>query len=278
VPQKTASPRTGRRSPSGAPSAAESTRGAIHRAVAVLNAFTRQNRWGVRELAADLGVPKSGVHRTLQDLQQEGLLLSDDDGVYVVAGGLMHLAAGLLRSVDLTRVAQPHLEAARDQGGETAILTTFDPRRRQITAIEAVETHHPIQFAWQALRGWVDLHLSASGMGVLAFLEPKEIDLILSKRPVDANGKRVDVSAMRDELEQIRKRGWAYTRSARIAGSCGVSAPVFDAAGKVIGGVVIAWPDRGNAVDGAEASLGPICRSAAIQISRELGWTPDGKI
>ncbi len=50
--------------------------GAVRRTVKVLEAFTSKDKWGVRELAAHLDIPKSGLHRILQDMAVEGLVVT----------------------------------------------------------------------------------------------------------------------------------------------------------------------------------------------------------
>jgi DNA-binding IclR family transcriptional regulator len=250
----------------------DATRSVVSRTVTVLRAFTIRAEWGVRELAAELGVPKSGLHRTLQELANEGLLRVDDDGTYSVAASLMQLASATLRSVDLTRVAAPYLRLARDEGNETTVLAIYDPHRRQITGVDAAETRHPIQYAWRAMEGWIELHHSASGKGVLAFLDQNEIDEILAEPLTDVAGKPVDRDALRRELKVIRKRGYAATCNSRVAGACGVSAPVRNVNNRVIGAVVIAWPQRRQRDHGErQAQLGELSRRTADAISAELG-------
>jgi len=42
--------------------------------VEVLNAFLRQDDWGVRDLAAATSLPRSAVHRILHEMQRQDLL------------------------------------------------------------------------------------------------------------------------------------------------------------------------------------------------------------
>ena len=72
---------------------AASSRSVVRRTKLVLEAFTTQPRWGVRELASRLGIAKSGLHRTLQEMSVEGLLRSDEDGSYEVGAELLRKIA-----------------------------------------------------------------------------------------------------------------------------------------------------------------------------------------
>lgn len=245
---------------------------ATDRTVMVLSAFAAQYEWGVRELAQYLGLAKSGLHRTLQELNQAGLLAVDETGMYSTAPGLMELAANLIRSTDLTRVARSHLEHARDEGGETTVLTAYDPQRREIIGVDAAESEQPIQFAWRVLREWTPLYIG-SGRGILAFLKPSEIDQILSGKLKDADGSWIDVSRLRDELDKARSLGYAVIEGKRAPGNIAVCAPIFGSHDRLLGGAVIAWPTHGSNAE-RNRRLYQLCKKTAAAISKELGGAP----
>ncbi len=248
------------------------SRNQVRRTVQVMEAFSRQPRWGVRELASSLGVPKSGLHRILQEMATERLLVTQEDGSYEVGGDLLRLAAALLQSSDLTRVAREHIRRARDITDESVILVTYDEGRQQIVAVDTARSSHPIQFVWTALREWTDLHLSASGLGVLAALPERELERYFATPRLSTTGKPVTRETIEPVLEATRQRGWALSRAERIPGAMGVCAAIRDADGDVKGGVVIAWPNREEQDVDADA-IGAACREAADATSAELGWT-----
>ncbi|GAA2339843.1 IclR family transcriptional regulator [Dactylosporangium salmoneum] len=246
------------------------SRGVVRRIVQVMNAFTEQPQWGVRELAARLEVPKSGLHRTLQEMAVEHLLSSAEDGSYVASAELLRLASGLVQSADLTRIAHPHMLAARDATHETTLLVAYDDNRRQIIALDAVASDHPIQFVWAALREWTDLHLSASGKAILASLPPTDLVNYFATPRVDVKGRPVTLRSMERELRRIRDTGWAITHGDRIPGTTGVCSPILNGRDRVVGGIVIAWPNRQTSVD--EEFIGRTCMEAARATSVGLGW------
>lgn len=248
------------------------SRSVVQRTAQVMDAFTTRQRWGVRELATYLAVPKSGLHRTLQEMAAEGLLTADEDGTYAISAQMLRLASGLIQSADLTRVAHEHLTKARNATGETALLTVYDSARQQVIAVDMVPSVHPIQFMWGALRDWTDLHLSASGRGILAFLPAPELVDYFSKPRTSTQGERVTLTSLEPSLRRIRETGWALTHGERVAGSTGVCAPIFDGRERIAGGVVIVWPDRPEPMD--EKFIGSTCSATARAISADLGWHP----
>jgi len=247
------------------------SRSVVRRVVQVMESFTTQQRWGVRELAVELGIPKSGLHRTLQEMAAENLITADDDGAYSVASKMLRLASGLMQAADLSRVAYDHLRSARDATGETALLAAYDSGRQQVIAIDAALSHNPIQFVWGALREWTDLHLSASGLGILAFLPPNEQERYFATPRVNTQGARVTLKAIAPTLEEIRERGWAISRGQRVPGTTGVCAPIIDGRNRIAGAVIVVWPDRPVPVD--EELVGRTCAASAHATSLELGWS-----
>jgi DNA-binding IclR family transcriptional regulator len=251
-------------------SASARSRGIVRRMAEVMNAFTIQPHWGVRELAGYLDVPKSGLHRTLQEMAAENLLRADEEGVYSVSAELLRIASGLMQSADLTRAARAHLRQARDITGETSLLVAYDSDRQQIIAIDTVVSSHPVQFSWGALREWTDLHQSASGRGILAFLPLQDQVRYFSTPRFDAQGNPIQLEDMEPVLKSIRECGWATTRGARIAGTTGVCAPIRDGRGQIVGGMVVVWPDRAEQLD--VDAIGRVCADVALGTSIDLGW------
>ena len=241
--------------------------------VEVLNAFLRRDEWGVRELAAEARLPRSAVHRILHEMQRQDLLTAVPGGHFRVGPLLVRTALILADRLDVTRVARPVLEGVTAATGETAILCLYAPNRRQFWAVDAAESVHPIRYIWESLRDWNDLHLGSSGKGILAFLPPDEQGDILTRLPDPIPGLRpLPKSVLRQELAEARERGYVISHSERFEGAVGASAPIRDATGRVVGDIVISWPDNRTS-EAREVALGIAARDAAAEISRGLGYS-----
>jgi DNA-binding IclR family transcriptional regulator len=240
--------------------------------VEVLTAFLGQDEWGVRDLAAEIGLPRSAVHRILHEMQRNDLLSAAPGGRFRVGPLLIRTAWILHDRLDVTRVARPVLERVSASTGETVILCLYAPNRRQFWAVDAAESPQPIRYIWESLRDWNDLHLGSSGKGILAFLPPDEQGDILTRLPDPIPGLRpVPKSVLRQELADARERGYVVSRGERFIGAVGASAPIRDATGRVIGDIVISWPDNRTS-EAREDALGVVARDAAAEISRGLGY------
>jgi DNA-binding IclR family transcriptional regulator len=253
--------------------------GLMARWLTVLEAYARRPEWGIRDLAAATGVPRSTVHRIVREMTGLGLLTAagSHDGRSVVGPTLMRLAVGLTERVDVLRVAGPVLDALRDTTGETAILTAYDRSRRMFRAVTAAESSHPIRYIWEALQEWSELHAGASGKGILAFLPADERRRIVDALPDPLpHPSGVSRAALEASLERARRDGYVISHGERFAGAVGVAAPVRDATGRVVGSVLLGWPD--NRTDTAkERAAARAAVEAAAAISAALGHpAPEG--
>ena len=79
------------------------------------------------------------------------------------------------------------------------------------------------------------------------------------------------VAQLRRELADARERGYVVSRGERFQGAVGASAPIRDATGRVIGDLVISWPDNRTSAE-RERELGEAARDAAAEVSRGLGY------
>jgi IclR family acetate operon transcriptional repressor len=240
----------------------------------VLEAFAAHPEWGIRDLAAETRLSRSSIHRIVAEMTSLGLLApAPSAGRSEVGPALTRLALELTDRVDVTRIARPVLDDLRDAISETAILTLYDRGRRRFRAVTAAESSHPIRYIWESLQDWNDIHLGASGIGILAFLPPEEQRAIVDALPDPIGGpQRTSRRDLRLLLEASAQDGYVVSHGGRFAGAVGVCAPIRDAAGRVVGGVLMGWPD--NRTDAAkERRAAEAAVIAARRISAGLGYT-----
>jgi DNA-binding IclR family transcriptional regulator len=86
----------------------------------------------------------------------------------------------------------------------------------------------------------------------------------------------VSRAALEASLERARRDGYVISHGERFAGAVGVAAPVRDATGRVVGSVLLGWPD--NRTDTAkERAAARAAVEAAAAISAALGHpAPEG--
>jgi IclR family transcriptional regulator, acetate operon repressor len=246
----------------------------VRRVTAVLDAFLDAGAdLGVTELAARLGLAKSVVHRLLTGLTQAEYV-NHDPGTRRYSLGPKSVRLGLVAQgqMNLRRDALAQLRDLAATTGETATLSLLIGDRRVYA--EQVESSNPVRQSIQ-IGGSAPLYAGASGKSMLAFLSAAQRAKILQTAlgASYADGSAIDVTALARELDEIRARGYAMSRSERILGATSSAAPVLDHHGFVVGSISVA----GVTVRHQSADLrrfGELAMQYAARLSSELGWSP----
>lgn len=238
------------------------------RVLLVLQAFAETGEWGVRELSFKLRLSRSSVHRTLQEMAQEGLLRATAESRYCLAPALLRIGTMLSLSSDLLRAARPHALALRDATRETVFVNAYDRERKQYISVLGAESPRQVRLSYQPQdETWVPLHVAASGKAILAFLPGKEREEAIAD--VAELARPESRAALIAELDAIRRRGWAYSYGERMEGAHAVAAPITDAAMQIVADMVVGWPVRTAETD--IEGLGRTCKAAADAVSADLG-------
>jgi DNA-binding IclR family transcriptional regulator len=88
------------------------------------------------------------------------------------------------------------------------------------------------------------LHQLAAGKAILAALPTEEVDRIVDRRglPSRTDNTITDEERLREELERVRERGYAFNRSESIEGLNAVGACFRDEEGWPLGALSISGP------------------------------------
>jgi IclR family transcriptional regulator, KDG regulon repressor len=241
----------------------------VIKALQVLEALADSERpRGVSELARELGFSKSNAYRLLETLRASSYVSRVNGGTsFELSLKMWHLGSKVTARLDIKTAAACYLRELRDNTHETARLTVL--HGAQGICIEQVETKLPMRIQ-TPIGGTLLLYCSATGKAMLAFQSREFIENIASSTvkftPMTISGRR----KLLTELEQIRRDGYALNRGERVAGVCGVAAPVTNSAGDVRAAIGISGPvERLNlrALD----NLGPVVRDIASRLSHDLG-------
>ncbi len=277
-----ASSRATTRSPS-SPSARERTKApklrneglsSVRNAARLLCAFTPTDRdLGVSELAARLGLAKSTVHRILTTLAREGLIERDPtSGRYRLGLRLYELGAIVADHLDLHEVVAGPIDDLRNRTGETVHVAILDGA--EVVYIARRESPHTLRlFSRVGHRNHA--HCTSTGKVLLAFLSQAERDAVLGDRPLVAHTPYTitDRARLEEELEQIRRRGWAQNVNESEVGVTSVAAPIRDATGRVVAAISVAGPGPRFTRDTLRRFAAETVRTAEI-ISSRLGYRP----
>ncbi len=220
---------------------------------------------GTNELGRRLRVDPSTASRLLATLASRELVeQAPETGRYRLGSGVLRLGAAVLARLDLREVARPQLLALAAETGETATLSV--PRGREAVTLDFVQSPSSVQSVAQLGRPSVP-HATATGKVLLAFGRQP-----LPEGPLERLAPRtiVDRDALRAEVEQARRRGFAVAIRERESDLAAMAAPVFDARRELAAILGLQGPASRFDRAAMRAAL-PALRRRAAAISASLG-------
>jgi IclR family acetate operon transcriptional repressor len=210
---------------------------AVDRACALVSLVVRTGEpLTFSELSDAVGLARSTTSRLLAALERTELLQRDPAGAYV-AGSLFALHAARHDPWQETaRVARSYLERLRDRTGETSHLGV--PEGSSVLHVAQVDSAYLL-----ATRDWTQVtvpeHCSSLGKVLYAYGR-----LELPVGPLEQRTDRTvpDVDALRADLAEIRRRGYAVTVDELEVGLTAVAAPVTGPDGNVFAALGVSGP------------------------------------
>lgn len=214
---------------------------AVDRAVSLLQLLSQQGQARVTELAAELNIHKSTASRLLATLARRGMVeQSGNGGSYRLGPGAAQLAHNAPPDVDLRTLSRPACERLAEQTGETVNLAIHDGQG--VVSIDQVMGSSAVVVA-----NWVDrrtpTHATAAGKLLLAFMGDDERETLLAA-PLERYTPHtiVDLSELRAQLCETRKRGYATALEEEELGLTAVSAPIYTRDGTVAAALTVSGP------------------------------------
>ena len=238
--------------------------GTVAGAIEVLMAFTdAAPERGVTDLARDLGMDKSRVHRLLTSLAARGLVVAAPGSRrYVLGPALVMLGERAARHGALPRTSQPIIDELARISRESVVVCVRD--RLGFRTVASADGPSDLRFATELGR-WFPGAGGASGHVLFAHHpDPDIADRLLADQP---GATRLDAVTLRSRHADARKDGYSISHGEFDPRVLAVAAPVV-----LDGGVVASLCAVGPpvALDGQVDNLLVLVRRAAEQLSAAL--------
>jgi DNA-binding IclR family transcriptional regulator len=243
------------------------------RAFEILSLMRRKGPMTVREVAADLDLPRSSVHELVHTLATLGAIApSHAGGGRFTLGLLLHeLGSAYLSEVDLAREGQTAAEKVAAACGETVHLATLDGT--EVVYLAKVDSIHAVRMV-SAVGRRLPAHCTGVGKVLLAGLSDDE----LARRfggdtaalPAMTPNSIGTVGALRRTLADVRRLGHAIDDCESNRDVRCVAAPVYDHQGAMVAAMSISVPTSRTAPDWP-GELAGLVREGAADLSRRLG-------
>jgi IclR family transcriptional regulator, KDG regulon repressor len=246
----------------------------VGRAMRVLDCFADGNpELRLTDLSQRLGITKTQALRIASTLEAGGYLQRDSETRrYRLGIAVFHLGAAVHNSMNLRHIAHRYLQRLVDATQETARLIV--PHSSGPVCIDVVESQKGIRVFAQ-LGAKMPWNAGTSPKLILAYLPEEERERILTRRPFKRYTKRTIVNAreLRREVLSIRGQDFYYCDGDLDEDAFGVSAPIFNHAGRIIGTVNVSGPSSRCSKAEVDRFI-QLVRTAGAEISRELGYRP----
>jgi DNA-binding IclR family transcriptional regulator len=227
----------------------------------------------LNEIAREFKASKATIYRHLVTLQRHGFVRQDPgSGRYGAGVKLMVLAETQRSRFSVVPAARDELARLRDRTEQAVTLCGLIDGK--LVVLDLVNGRTIIEFGTRP-GAQMALHASAHGKIWLAF-GPAVLARSLAKGELKAwtPSTHTRHDDLADELDLVRRQGWAIAPNQVITGVNALAAPIFDFRNELVGSVAIVGATQYIAETPSAAQVSDVVESAR-RISDSLGWRSD---
>jgi DNA-binding IclR family transcriptional regulator len=224
---------------------------------------------GVSELAREVRLPVSTVHRLLATMVQFGFVsFHSNRRQYSLGLKVFELSHRVALVRDLSEVALPVMRKITEATGEPTLMSVRDGL--EMVYVERVDGPSRIQ-----IRGSVGsrgpLHCTSLGKALLAFLPDHERESVLRELPLKTHAPNtiIDLSELREELTLTRDQGYSVADEEHEEGVQAVGLPIISSRGRPVAAICVAALSFRSSLEELKGYL-PLLRRAASEIGAQL--------
>lgn len=242
----------------------------VAKALRILKAFNKNSVWRVGELTDELGFSKSTVSRLIQTLVEEEFLTDDPDNPgYRIGSSLLSLGGHFMSNSELYQEVAPVLNKLVLETGESVHIAVRNKRKVLYLNKQLGSYYSDIQTQIGSLN---PVHATSSGKMLLAHSPDTTIDLILNDDlEAFTAHTRTNPLMLRQELEDIRRQGYAFSHDELSIGNYSIAAPVYNYENEVVCAIALVGPTSRLTDTKKERFIRLIIR-AAQEASERLGY------
>ncbi|THE11857.1 IclR family transcriptional regulator [Bacillus timonensis] len=245
----------------------------VHKAINILELLKEHDFLTLKDISNSLKLPTSTCYNILTTLENRGFIQRNTEtGQYILGLTLMHLGLSIYNKIDLKKVGTIHLSELSEDFGETAYLTVLDRSHFKGIVVERLQSKRTGLVYSRNIGDTFPIYASGTGKSLLSGLNDEEINYFFEKTEmISYTSKTItNEEKLRDEIQDIRRKGYAISNSAFEENVISVSSPIKDSFGKVIAAVSLVGPvNRISPI--IEAVIESVKRTA-FEISKAMGY------
>lgn len=242
----------------------------VDRAARILKVLgSGPRRLGVSEISDRLGLTRPTVHGLLQTLQAHGFVEQDrESDKYQLGPGLLQLGNSYLDLNELRSRSLVHAERLAGRA-DAAVRVGVMHGDSVVIVHHAFRPDSTLQIL--EVGAELPLHASALGKAMLAYSSEQALTDLLAEPLTRLTSRTLSAAALRDQLADVRERGFAYERDEAILGESSIASAIFDHSGHAVGAIGVVGDTERIVPRGPAKPLIAAVAEAARGVSRELG-------
>lgn len=196
----------------------------------------------VKDLSGQLSINKGTVSKMLATLAAQNYVRRDEETRrYHLGYKLVELSSRLIESIDMRAEARPYLKALERRVNEVINLAIY--KNGEVIYIDKFEGTKSLRMH-SRIGGRASFTYTSVGKAVLAFLPESERRYLMENLTLEPRTSRsiVDKEKFKEQLEEVRSKGYALDLEENEEGIVCVGVPVFDFSRRAIGAVSISCP------------------------------------
>lgn len=214
----------------------------VERALAILSLYSREKlEWGITEISQELQLPKSTIHGLVKTLEKERFLFLAENGKYRLGMRVFELGMAFSGNIKLTTAAEPIIKELTDKYKQTVHMAIY-AGRMAVLVVSARSGSSGVMAP--RVGAGISAYCTAMGKVLLAWQSEKVIEEYLQHEnllPITRN-TITDSHQLREELETIRRQGFAIDRGEALLETGCIAAPVWGADGQIVAAMSISGP------------------------------------
>jgi DNA-binding IclR family transcriptional regulator len=241
---------------------------ATNNSVKILEAIWNNHGLRPTELAQELDLAKSTIHRHLVTLEKHHYLVNEG-GTYYIGLKFLNLGLHAQKRKQSSIMAERWVRELSEMINEEVDFVV-EEHGRAIQVYNGYEDRDTV--AQDRVGEFFYLHSTAAGKAILSELPQSRIDSIIERwgLPKETNNTIASVDELREELEDVRERGYAINDEESMTGLRAVACPILRPSGAVCGSLSVTGPTYRLSLETLHQELADIVLGVKRRFERDL--------
>jgi len=244
---------------------------AVNNAIDILDLLgDTEGELSMSEIGAKLSLTRSNVNKLLATLEGFGYVeYNRYTGNFRLGVKTFQISQAYINKLNLIEISVQILTMVKEKLNESVYISVL--RDGNVVYLNMVETDHAVRVL-PRIGNVGPAYATATGKAQLAYKSNEEIERLYKEGLTKVTDNTIaDVDELEEELEKVKKQGYAvddeeYEMDVRCVG-----APIFDFMNNVIAGISVSAPLERLSEERIEKEVIPVIVEAAEKLSGKFG-------